>query len=46
VNKKGKSYTGAEEIGICETTLATIMGAKQQTFTAELLEQGKNNSRG
>jgi len=29
-----------DEIGICETSLANIMGAKEQTFTADLKEPG------
>jgi hypothetical protein len=35
-----------DEIGLCETTLGNIMGAKQQTFTTDLMEPGKKNLRG
>jgi len=35
-----------DEIGICETTLGNIMGARQQTFTTELIEPGKKDKRG
>jgi hypothetical protein len=35
-----------DEIGICETTLGNIMGAKQQTFTTDLIEPGKKDKRG
>ena len=37
--------TTAEEIGVVETTLASIMGKKAQTFEAELLHQ-QHKSRG
>lgn len=33
-------------IGSAETTLGTIIGSKQQTFTSELLITGINTSRG
>ncbi len=35
-----------DQIGICETTLGNIMGAKQQTFTTDLMEPGKKDKRG
>ncbi len=35
-----------DEIGICETTLGNIMGARQQTFTTDLIEPGRKDKRG
>jgi len=37
-------YGGGEEIGYIETTLGNIMGARQQTFTADLVKGGKTNN--
>jgi hypothetical protein len=35
-----------DEIGICETTLGNIMGARQQTFTTDLIEPDRKDKRG
>ena len=35
-----------DEIGVCETTLGKVMGARQQTFTTDLIEPGKKDKRG
>ena len=42
----GDGLGSDELIGITETTLGTIVGAKQQTFTADLLIKGNTKSRG
>jgi len=36
-------YGGGDEIGCIETTVGNIMGARQQTFTADLVKGGKTN---
>jgi len=39
-------YGGGDEIGYLETTLGNIMGARQQTFTADLVKAGKTGKNG